>query len=182
MANNINNIDNMLSKGFRYVYADATHLHPKGRAQLLNNLKTKPDSICAVYMDVPLNIILARNAQREGRARVPEDVVRRMYNSVSLPTINENINTLFFVNEDGEIDIDKTRILRKPEMKKKVEREMAVNMLIEKISKDVKASGINAKITGRDEFEKGMSAIIECQKKGIRTKINTVLMKLMLKF
>ena len=32
---------------------------------------------------------------------------------------------------------------------KKVEREMAVNMLIEKISKDVKASGINAKITGR---------------------------------
>ena len=32
---------------------------------------------------------------------------------------------------------------------KKVEREMAVNMLIDKISKDVKASGINAKITGR---------------------------------
>ena len=32
---------------------------------------------------------------------------------------------------------------------KKVEREMAVNLLIEKISKDVKASGINAKITGR---------------------------------
>ena len=32
---------------------------------------------------------------------------------------------------------------------KKVEREQAVNMLIEKISQDVKASGINAKITGR---------------------------------
>ena len=32
---------------------------------------------------------------------------------------------------------------------KKAERETAVNMLIEKISKDVKASGINAKITGR---------------------------------
>ena len=32
---------------------------------------------------------------------------------------------------------------------KKVEREQAVNMLIDKISKDVKASGINAKITGR---------------------------------
>ena len=32
---------------------------------------------------------------------------------------------------------------------KKTEREMAVNMLIDKISKDVKASGINAKITGR---------------------------------
>ena len=32
---------------------------------------------------------------------------------------------------------------------KKAERESAVNMLIEKISKDVKSSGINAKITGR---------------------------------
>ena len=32
---------------------------------------------------------------------------------------------------------------------KKAERETAVNLLIEKISKDVKASGINAKITGR---------------------------------
>ena len=32
---------------------------------------------------------------------------------------------------------------------KKIEREQAVNLLIEKISKDVKASGINAKITGR---------------------------------
>lgn len=32
---------------------------------------------------------------------------------------------------------------------KKAERELAVNLLIEKISKDVKASGINAKITGR---------------------------------
>lgn len=34
-----------------------------------------------------------------------------------------------------------------------------------------------AKITGRDEFEKVMASIIECQKRGIRTKINTVLMK-----
>ena len=32
---------------------------------------------------------------------------------------------------------------------KKAEREMAVNLLIEKISKDVKSNGINAKITGR---------------------------------
>ena len=32
---------------------------------------------------------------------------------------------------------------------KKAERESAVNMLIEKISQDVKNSGINAKITGR---------------------------------
>ena len=32
---------------------------------------------------------------------------------------------------------------------KKAERETAVNMLIEKISHDVKTNGINAKITGR---------------------------------
>lgn len=108
----INNINNMLNKNFRYVYADATHLHPKGRAQLLNNLKIKPDAIYAVYIDTPLNITLERNAQREGRARVPDDVIKRMYRSVSLPTARENINTLFFVNKEGKIDNSKTVILK----------------------------------------------------------------------
>lgn len=108
----INNINNMLNKNFRYVYADATHLHPKGRAQLLNNLKIKPDAIYTVYIDTPLNITLERNAQREGRARVPDDVIRRMYRSVSLPTARENINTLFFVNKEGKIDNSRTVILK----------------------------------------------------------------------
>lgn len=81
------------------VYADATHLSPKGRAQVLNQLKNK-DKVSVIYLDIPLNVILKRNAQREGRALVPENVVRRMYNSIILPTRAEGIEKLIIIDEN----------------------------------------------------------------------------------
>ena len=84
------------------VYADATHLSPKGRAQVLNQLKNK-DKVSVIYLDIPLNIILKRNAQREGRAFVPENVVRRMYNSIILPTKEEGIEKLIIIDENQKV-------------------------------------------------------------------------------
>lgn len=84
------------------VYADATHLSPKGRAQVLNQLKNK-DKVSVIYLDIPLNIVLERNAQREGRALVPENVVRRMYNSIILPTKEEGIEELIIIDENQEV-------------------------------------------------------------------------------
>ena len=84
------------------VFADATHLSPKGRAQVLNQLKNK-DKVSVIYLDIPLNVILERNAKRTGRALVPEDVVRRMYNSIQLPTRAEGIESIYFINENQEI-------------------------------------------------------------------------------
>ena len=84
------------------VYADATHLSPKGRAQVLKQLKNK-DRVSVIYLDIPLNVILERNAKRTGRALVPEDVVRRMYNSIQLPTRAEGIESIYFINENQEI-------------------------------------------------------------------------------
>lgn len=84
------------------VFADATHLSPKGRAQVLNQLKNK-DRVSVIYLDIPLNVILERNAKRAGRALVPEDVVRRMYNSIQLPTRAEGIESIYFINENQEI-------------------------------------------------------------------------------
>lgn len=84
------------------VFADATHLSPKGRAQVLNQLKNK-DRVSVIYLDIPLNIILERNAKRTGRALVPEDVVRRMYNSIQLPTRAEGIESIYFINENQEV-------------------------------------------------------------------------------
>ena len=94
----------------RYVYADATHLSPTGRRQLLSNLKNKPNRIYVVYVDVSLETAIERNAQRTGRALVPKDVVTRMYNSIKLPTKKEGINALFFVGEDGQVELSKTKI------------------------------------------------------------------------
>ena len=84
------------------VYADATHLSPKSRAQVLNQLKNK-NKVSVIYLDVPLNIILARNAQREGRALVPENVIRRMYKSIILPTKAEGIEKLITIDENQEV-------------------------------------------------------------------------------
>ena len=84
------------------VYADATHLSPKSRAQVLNQLKNK-DKVSAIYLDIPLNVILERNAQRKGRALVPESAVRRMYNSIILPTKIEGINRLIIIDEKQEV-------------------------------------------------------------------------------
>ena len=84
------------------VYADATHLSPKSRAQVLNQLKNK-DKVSVIYLDIPLNIILERNAQRKGRALVPENVVRRMYNSIILPTKAEGIEELIIIDENQKI-------------------------------------------------------------------------------
>lgn len=84
------------------VYADATHLSPKSRAQVLNQLKNK-DKVSVIYLDIPLNIILERNAQRKGRALVPENVVRRMYNSIILPTKAEGIEKLIIIDENQKV-------------------------------------------------------------------------------
>ena len=84
------------------VYADATHLSPKSRAQVLNQLKNK-DKVSVIYLDIPLNIVLERNAQREGRALVPENIVRRMYNSIILPTKEEGIEELIIIDENQKV-------------------------------------------------------------------------------
>ena len=84
------------------VYADATHLSPKSRAQVLNQLKNK-DKVSVIYLDIPLNIVLERNAQRKGRALVPENVVRRMYNSIILPTKEEGIEELIIIDENQNV-------------------------------------------------------------------------------
>lgn len=84
------------------VYADATHLSPKSRTQILNQLKNK-NKVSVIYLDVPLNVILARNAQREGRALVPENVIRRMYKSIILPTKAEGIEKLITIDENQEV-------------------------------------------------------------------------------
>ena len=84
------------------VYADATHLSPKSRAQVLNKLKNKY-KVSVIYLDIPLNLILERNAQRKGRALVPENVVRRMYNSIILPTKAEGIEELIIIDENQKV-------------------------------------------------------------------------------
>lgn len=97
----IRTINDALSIAQRYVIADATHLNMGSRAKILKNLHNKPDSVYVVYVAVSLQTALERNAQRSGRALVPESSIRNMYKSISLPRKEEGIDMTLWLNEDG---------------------------------------------------------------------------------
>lgn len=61
------------------VYIDATHLNKKSRDKVLNRLNLENVDLCAVNFTVPLEECIRRNDLREGRAKVPKSVIRRMY-------------------------------------------------------------------------------------------------------
>jgi predicted kinase len=81
------------------VIADATHLNEKSRLNLLNHLKLpKECKVNVVQFDIPLEECLERNAQREGRAFVPNGVIRRMFFSKTNPEEDSfNYNQIFKV-------------------------------------------------------------------------------------
>lgn len=85
------------------VFADATHLSPKARAEVLRALNLDSDiEVNCIFFDVPVDVAIKRNEQREGLARVPRSVIRRMNIQKSIPTIEEGFNKIVIVNENGE--------------------------------------------------------------------------------
>ena len=67
------------------VYADATHLNWPSRRKLLNRLNTSNIRVGCLVFRTPLDMCLARNNLRSGREKVPEDVIRNMYRSMTHP-------------------------------------------------------------------------------------------------
>ena len=96
MDNFITNIQNAINNNSAIVIADATHLTERSRNQVLNRLLLKETIVTYVYFDVPLTTALVRNASREGRAKVPESVIHKMYKSLQKP------KDCVIINEEGE--------------------------------------------------------------------------------
>lgn len=87
--NYINDIYNGLVHN-ENVYADATHLNWPSRRKMLERIKKCYFSslfirYIPVIFNTPLNVCLSRNANRTGRAKVPEEVIRNMYSQFSSP-------------------------------------------------------------------------------------------------
>lgn len=97
----IRTINDALPIAQRYVIADATHLNMGSRAKILKNLHNKPDNVYVIYVAVSLQTALERNAQREGRALVPESSIKNMYKSITLPRKEEGIDMTLWLNEDS---------------------------------------------------------------------------------
>ena len=90
------------------VYADATHLTEQARMKLVHCVdRHLPQEFTydlnAVVINPPLEVALQRNAQRTGRACVPETVIRNMYNSFEDPWDDEHLyyNNVFYEEEGG---------------------------------------------------------------------------------
>lgn len=69
--------------------ADATHLNWASRKKLLDALHGLDRvAVNCYYFPTSLETCLRRNALREGRARVPEKVIRNMYKNFTNPTFD----------------------------------------------------------------------------------------------
>lgn len=85
------------------VFADATHLTPKARAEILNKLDLKGvDEVNCLCFTPSVQVAIERNEQREGLARVPRSVIRRMNCQKVIPTIEEGFTRIVYIDENGE--------------------------------------------------------------------------------
>lgn len=86
----IKNINDALAlDSVENVFVDATHLNKASRLKTLNRLNLGNADVVPVVVLTSLQTCFLRNKKREGRARVPSSVIRRMYSSFVHPTLEE---------------------------------------------------------------------------------------------
>ena len=85
------------------VIADATHLNEGSRGKLLRHLKDslKDVKVCAIVIKVPIETSIKQNELRAGsRSYVPEQTIRNMYASLTLPSFEEGFDTIYVYRPD----------------------------------------------------------------------------------
>jgi predicted kinase len=98
------NINSAIDK-YNRIFADATHLDSLSRMKLLNQInKNNIKEINVIFLNTNLEECIKRNASREGRSAVPEEVIRSMYQKLAIPDISEPFNNIYIVNINGDID------------------------------------------------------------------------------
>lgn len=89
-----------LEDGFD-VIADATHITDKARAATLNAVKDiveQHNILTKVFWkDVDLATALERNEKREGLAKVPRGVIRRMFYQMKAPSSAEGFDNIILI-------------------------------------------------------------------------------------
>lgn len=74
------------------VIADATHLNPASRKRLTQAIDMRFSDYQIVYVVFNTNVetCVARNANRSGRANVPDNVIRNMCRDFQTPSLEED--------------------------------------------------------------------------------------------
>ena len=88
------------------VCVDATHTTIASRAKLMNaierNTKNKDFNYVYVVMNIPIERVLSQNNKRSGIAKVPEDAIWNMYNTMTVPAAYENNRIKEIIIYNGE--------------------------------------------------------------------------------
>ena len=88
---------------------DATHLNIGSRNKILRALgkNLKDVEVVVIFFTGKLELALKRNAQRTGRAFVPETTIKNMYNSIYLPSyiLEPYIDNIYIVNANNNNEI-----------------------------------------------------------------------------
>ena len=87
------------------VIADATHINMSSRRKLTYAIDKEFNNYKIVYVifDTSFDICLARNNAREGRACVPEQVMKNMYKDFRIPRDDEDTRAIGSITIKGEI-------------------------------------------------------------------------------
>lgn len=88
----------LLSKQYDTIFYDATNLSRKLRKGFYQQFK-KYAEIEAVVLVKPLATIIEQNSQRVGFAKVPESVIRRMYESLQVPRIGVDCDKIQVIGD-----------------------------------------------------------------------------------
>ena len=98
----VNCIVEVMSNGYDTV-ADATHLNEFSRRKLTQAIDMYMTDYKIIYVvfDVDAETCVARNANREGRANVPENIIRNMCRDFRAPTKDEDERVIDII-EVGE--------------------------------------------------------------------------------
>ena len=81
-------------------YIDATNLLARHRHDFVEIGQRYDCQVEALFFDVPLEICLKRNADRQ--RRVAEDVMRVMAEAMDRPTFEEGFDQITIIGRDGE--------------------------------------------------------------------------------
>lgn len=104
-----------IKKGLTYynnVIADATHLNINSRGKLLRALGESLENVEVniIVMDTCLAKCIEQNKWREGRSYVPESAIRNMFNSFSMPTLEEGFDNIYIYRKvENKITYEITR-------------------------------------------------------------------------
>ena len=84
------------------IYIDATHLNRRSRHKTLSRVhKQNISELNCVCFTTPLDICIARNHLRQGRAKVPQSAIENMFKACAAPTAAEGFDHVYAVDAEG---------------------------------------------------------------------------------